>query len=261
MSNDLTVMLDFLTTLHMEGKSYSTVNIHRSMLSMTLNPIDSVAIGQHPLVIRFMKGCYNENPPRPKYSSIWDVEVVFSYMRHAGNNLSLDLSSLTKKLATLLAVSTLLRVSEIASLDKRTLEFSSSGAKIALSKPRKAQTSGPLRWVSIAKYANNLICPVDCLRAYVYFTDINRTEANQQHLLISLIQPFGSVSGNTVARWKKEYLSDAGIDTSIFSAHSTRGAAASEAARSGISIDAILRAGDWSNETTFAKYYNREITL
>ncbi|XP_045023807.1 uncharacterized protein LOC116936180 isoform X1 [Daphnia magna] len=124
MSNDLTVMLDFLTTLHME---------------------DSVAIGQHPLVIRFMKGCYNENPPRPKYSSIWDVEVVFSYMRHAGNNLSLDLSSLTKKLATLLAVSTLLRVSEIASLDKRTLEFSSSGAKIALSKPRKAQTSGPLR--------------------------------------------------------------------------------------------------------------------
>ncbi|KAI9565203.1 reverse transcriptase [Daphnia sinensis] len=261
MSNDLTAILGFLTALYTEGKSYSTINIHRSMLSMTLDSIDNTATGQHPLVKRFMKGCYNINPPRPKYSSMWDVEVVFSFMRNAGSNLSLDLPSLTKKLATLLAVSTLLRVSEIASLDKQTLEFSSSGAKIALSRPRKAQTNGPLRWVSVAKYADNLICPVDCLRTYIYLTDVNRTEKNQQHLFISLIRPFGSVSGNTLARWIKEYLSEAGIDTTIFSAHSTRGAAASGAARSGISMDSILRAGDWSNETTFAKYYNRKITL
>lgn len=200
MSKDLTAILGFLTALYTEGKSYSTINIHRSMLSMAQNSINNVSTGQHPLVIRFMKECHNINPPRPKYSSMWDVEIFFSFMRNAGCNLSLDLPTLTKNLATLLAVSTLLRVLKITSLDKQTLEFSSSGARIALSRSKRAQTNGSLRCVSVAKYINNRIFPVDCLRAYIYLTDVRRTEKNQQHLFTSLIQPFGSASGNTVAR-------------------------------------------------------------
>ena len=261
MSNDLRVILSFLTSLHVKGKSYSTINIHRSMLSMTLKAIDNVAIGQHPMVLNFMKGCYNLNPPRPRYSAMWDVQVVLNFMREAGNNSILNLSIITKKLATLLAISTLLRVSELASLNKISLEFSPTGARIALSRPRKAQSSGPLRWVSIDKYEDGRICPVDCLRTYIYLTDFNRNEGNQRSLFISLIEPFGPVSGNTIGRWIKTYLSFAGINTDIFSAHSTRGAAASGAVRSGVPIDSILRTGDWSNESTFAKYYNRQVTL
>ncbi len=73
LSNDLASILDFLTALNTSGKSYNTVNIHRSMLSVTLEPIVSTPVGQHPLVIRLLKGCYNQNPPLPRYATLWDI--------------------------------------------------------------------------------------------------------------------------------------------------------------------------------------------
>ena len=63
---------------------------------------------------------------------------------------------------------------------------------------------------------------------------------------------------STIGRWIKEQLKEAGIDTSTFSAHSTRGAAASKAAASGISIQTILDQGQWPRESTFAHFYHRE---
>ena len=77
-------------------------------------------------------------------------------------------------------------------------------------------------------------------------------------LLISTNRPHGHVSVATVGRWIKEQLSVAGIDTSTFSAHSTRGAAASKAAGAGIPIQTILDSGHWAKESTFARFYHRE---
>lgn len=142
LSNDLASVLSFLTSLHESGKSYNTVNIHRSMLSMTLDRVDGSAVGQHPLVVRLLKRCYNQNPPHPRYSFMWDVEIVLSFMRSEEDNFSLNLASLTKKLATLLAISTLLRTSELASLEKDSLVFLISGVNLSLSRPRKSQTNG-----------------------------------------------------------------------------------------------------------------------
>ena len=111
----------------------------------------------------------------------------------------------------------------------------------------------------LENFADSKVCPVDCLKSYIFFTDYLRTEENKRSLFISLIQPFGPVSGNTVGRWIKSFLGQAGVDISQFSAHSTRGAAASKAIASGISMDSILRSGDWSRETTFAKHYHRAL--
>ena len=63
------------------------------------------------------------------------------------------------------------------------------------------------------------------------------------NMFIALVSPFREVSANTISRWIKCFIGSAGVDTSVFSAHSTRGAAASKAATSGLSIDVILRAG------------------
>lgn len=64
------------------------------------------------------------------------------------------------------------------------------------------------------------------------------------------------VSKQTLARWLKSVLDLAGIDTSIFKAHSYRGASLSHALQKGASIDDIIKAGNWSNANTFLKYYN-----
>ena len=54
-------------------------------------------------------------------------------------------------------------------------------------------------------------------------------------------------------------MKSAGVDTNIYTVHSTRGAPASKAAASAVPIQAILKQGHWSRESTFARFYQREI--
>ena len=54
------------------------------------------------------------------------------------------------------------------------------------------------------------------------------------------------------------FLSLPGIDTSILKGHSFRGASTSKAVSLGEPLDVILKAADWKNAGTFAKFYQRE---
>ena len=65
MSPSLAEVLDFLSSLVSEGKSYRTINVYRSMLSSTLGKLDGFDLGKHPLVLRLMRGVYNKIPPIP----------------------------------------------------------------------------------------------------------------------------------------------------------------------------------------------------
>ena len=72
---------------------------------------DGVAVGQHPLTISLMAGVFNLNPPRPRYEETWDVGLVLAHLRTLPND-GLSLKNLARKLACLLALSSLLHVSE-----------------------------------------------------------------------------------------------------------------------------------------------------
>ena len=50
-----------------------------------------------------------------------------------------------------------------------------------------------------------------------------------------------------------------GLDISTFKPGSTRAAATSKAHQAGVPIDEIQRAGAWSSETTFSKWYKKEL--
>ena len=69
------------------------------------------------------------------------------------------------------------------------------------------------------------------------------------------------VARNTISRWLTEVMSLAGIDTSYFKGHSTRGASTSKAKRRGANPNQLMLQGDWKNVTTFHKHYiyNREV--
>jgi len=71
---------------------------------------------------------------------------------------------------------------------------------------------------------------------------------------VAIIKPHNS---STVARWLKSLLEASGIDTSIFSAHSVRGASSYAAGSAGISTSDILKAAGWSSESTFPQFYYR----
>ena len=100
------------------------------------------------------------------------------------------------------------------------------------------------------------ICIVQTLAIYL---DRTRLLGNSSRLFISTVQLHGAVSKDTLARWIKTALCLAGIDVTMFKPNSTRAAATSAAQRKGVTLAVILNAADWSNETTFAKYYNKPL--
>ena len=51
----------------------------------------------------------------------------------------------------------------------------------------------------------------------------------------------------------------AGIDTSVFKTHSTKGAVASSAFLNGETTQDILQAADWSRESVFQKFYYKPV--
>ena len=207
---------------------------------------------------QLLRGCYNSNPPRPKYSSTWDPSTVISFITSLEGNESLPLSVLTGKVVVLLALATLFRVSDLFSISLRSVSFSISGVSFSLLSLRKSQRDGPLQSFSIPRCPDPSTCPVTALQCYLDRTLPLRSDSNSENVFVTLKKPHLRASPNTIARWIKTFLHKAGVDTNIFSAHSTRGASASKAASSGLSIDVILKTGHWSSSSTFYRFYNRQ---
>ena len=70
------------------------------------------------------------------------------------------------------------------------------------------------------------------------------------------MKPHKEASKSTLSRWIKVTLGLAGIDTKIFSAHSTRAASTSAMKACGLPINDIMKTAGWSSERTFAKHYD-----
>ena len=260
MSASANDVLTFLSDYFDSGMSYSSVNVARSMLSTTFGLAESsLDIGRNPLVSKLMKGIYNIKPPSPKYVSTWDPSVVLSYFDSTAGT-SFSILQLARRTATLLALNSLSRCADLASIQLPSIRFSDGDVSFSLSRPRKAQHSGPLHSLSVGAWHQNLaICPNAFLKLYIDRTAPLRNKENDALLFIGCNKPHRPVSSSTIGRWIKDQLKEAGIDTSIFSAHSARGAAASKAMAQGIPIQSILNQGHWARESTFAKFYKRTV--
>ena len=70
-------------------------------------------------------------------------------------------------------------------------------------------------------------------------------------LIISYGKPHKPVSSGTISRWIKDELSKAGVDNSVFKAHSCRSASSSKARDADISVSEILKKGRLEKCTYF----------
>ena len=116
---------------------------------------------------------------------------------------------------------------------------------------------------SFAKFSDEHLCPVACLQQYLLVTSAFHcsSEGNTwdpDQLFLSVSKPYHPVVPSTIARWLKAVLTSADVDTSVFSAHSTRGASSSKAIMSGVTLQSILHTADWSSAGTFKKFYCRK---
>ena len=258
-SASIAEILDFLMDEFKAGREYRSLNCYRSAISSTHLPIQGFAVGKHPLVCRLLKGAYNLRPPQPKYSALWDVEKVLSFLRQLGANTQLSMKELTMKLAMLLALVLAHRSSDLVRLSVVGISELPEAISIPLTGLAKQSRPGHAGQSSviIASFrADPYLCPVACLQEYTSRTGALRVH-NSPQLLIAMVKPHKPVLSCTIARWIKSVLKGSGIDISKFSAHSTRGSSTSKAAAAGISTPEIMERAGWSQQNTFERFYHR----
>ena len=252
-------MINFLGELYLGGLGYSAINSARSALS-TFITVEGMPAGQHELVKKFMRGVFNLRPALPKYTNIWDVDVVLKLMRKWAPVKYLTLKKLTFKLLTLLLLLTGQRGQAIHTLELKNIVVKKSKVMINFTQVLKTTRPGHHQSpIAISGYApDRRLCIVTVLTEYLKRT--RRLRKDTDRLLISTIAPHGGVSRDTISRWLRLTLKEAGIDTSIFAPHSTRSAATSKASRNYVPSDIIIKAAGWASDSTFRRYYKKPVT-
>ena len=230
---------------------------------MTHRHIEGVPIGQHPLVTRLLKGVYNTRPPKPRYTETWDVDGVLDHLTSLGENSQLSLKQLSQKLVVLMTLVQASRSSELQALDVRFRIYRPDGVVFtlpSLTKKRKVGSSAKELFFG-AYSADRRLCVVQCLRQYEQATlkFCTKRQDIPDPLFLSYIKPNKPVTLQRIAHWIKDLLKEAGIDVSVFKAHSVRGASTTAALTKGVSVTDILHTADWSSDTTFRRFYYRPL--
>ena len=209
-----------------------------------------------------MKGVYELEPPIPKYTCIWDVNIVLNYIKLFGPNERLTLFCLSHKLLMLLALSTGQRAQTLHKVDIRNINI--VGNLIVIPITELVKQSNPNKTNKVALHLNSYeecpdICVVKALKEYLDRTKSLRGTGTK--LFISNIKPHNPISKDTVSRWLKTVLFESGVETKIFTAHSTRAAKASKDFYNGVPIQDILQQVGWSNNKTFQRFYNKVLLM
>lgn len=250
-------ILEYLTHLFQSNLSYSSVNTARSSLSLLLPKFESFKIGEHPLIVRLMKGIFKKRPPLPKYKNCWDVNVVLDFLRKLPDNSNLDLLMLSIKLVGLLALISGQRVQTLASIKIENVKSVKNSTRIfvpQILKTSKINSSQPCIVLPLLSRDKKL-CVKSTLEHYLDRTITLRKDSN---LLISSKKPHNKVSPQTISKWLLKLLSLSNIDIDVFQSHSFRHSSTSKAYSKGVNIDSIFCNAGWSEKSlVFAKFYNK----
>jgi len=247
-----------LTSLFSDGAGYSAVNTARSALSTFLRNDQGHTIGKSLHVKRFMKGVFKLRPPLPRYSHIWNANVVLDFLRFFDHNdENIPLSYLTYKLVMLLALSTAQRAQTLHELLISDMIIGEKLVIIPMSSLLKHTTQSSRRYtIELRAYdVDPDICVVDVLKTYLNKTEKFRNGINK--LFISFHKPHKAVSRETISRWLNSVLREAGIDVNIFKAHSTRAASCAKYKMDKVPVDEIMKKAGWKSNMVYKKFYDK----
>ena len=234
---------------------YSAMNTARSAIAI-FSTCDGAPLSSHQDISLYMKGVRNQSPHLPRYESVWDADIVLTYLKSLGPPSSLSLKSLTIKLTTLLLLSSGHRVQTLEHLTTDHMALSADRVTFhILTKLKHTRTKGTeLMFKAFPQDIS--LCVLAHLKEYLSRTIHYR---NSAQLLLSYQKPYAPVCTQTLSRWVRSTLKAAGIDLQVFAPHSIRASSSAAAKRGGATIDTILQAGSWSHSSTFSLWYDKPI--
>ena len=246
------------------GLSASTLKFIRSSLSFFLRESHGALIDHH-FVSRLLKSFEKMRPTVPRYVVTWDVDKVLGYLRNWYPHSSISLKQLTLKTCMLVALSSSDRAQTIHSMRRDQCVLTGRGVEFPIfSKLKTSRHLRRPRVVVCPKSSDPAINVEQCVTDYMPRSCLLRWKAAKQKKCKST-QLFIShrsglpVARNTISRWLTTVMSQAGIDTTYFKGHSTRGASVCKAKSRGATPNQIIMQGDWTRVSTFEKNYDREI--
>ena len=118
---------------------------------------------------------------------------------------------------------------------------------------RPNHTAAPI--ILQAYNASPEICTVYYLKTYISRSKSLRTNDT---LFVSLNKPHSSVSSVTICRWLKTVIN---MSKQRGTGGSTRSVTTSTAVGRGVTIDSIIKSGDWARTKTFRNHYYKPVPV
>ena len=220
--------------------------------------IEGFNVGSHPMVIRLMKGVFNKRTPVQTLVLTWSVEKVLEMLKGWHPADSLDLKSLTLKVAMLLALASARRCSSLAMLSLKPGYYELGETRLqfqplGLEKQTRLDHVAPP--VDIGSFEDKSVDPVSYVKAYIVRTQAVR-ETDQ--LFVTVNPPHKAVSKAVISAWLAQVIRLSGQQGT---GGSVRSSATSKAVSCGSSVEAVLKAGDWARESTFRRFYFKPVPL
>ena len=242
-----------------QKRGYSAICTARSALSSVIVWPDGKNFGEHKHVKQFIKGVFNLSPPEPRYTTTWDSDTMISMLKTWYPAKKISLLKLTQKIVMLILLITGQRGQIITALNVDRMEISSNHItfKIRNSDIKQGRQNYKPEPIKLKAFLDKRLCIVHYIKTYLQRTLDSR--GTEKQLFLTLSKPIRAASRDTISRWVKAVMQLAGIDVSVFKPGSTRSVATSKAHKAGVTIDEILKAGAWSTETTFSKWYHRQV--
>ena len=208
-------------------------------------------------ILRFFKGIFNLKPPKPRYTTTWDVDILLRFLKTLMPLKDLPLKELTLKAVAPTALVSGSRAQTIHEMKVSLCTKSDNKMSFMFDTTLKTSKSAKKPSVLVIhKFHEESLCVFLTLKEY-----LNRTQQirHSDHLWLSWKKPHNQIGRQTISRWLKLCLKLCGIDTDQFSGHSTRMASTSKAHAMGVGLSTILETAGWNSANNFVKFYKREI--
>lgn len=249
----------YLADLHICDKlSYSTILLHKSVISTLCHPDKAGILSSHALVKHVLKSIALKKPVLHK-PPVWDLNVLADYL----GNYTVDpvnVFQTCRHTAALLLMCSGRRIHDLTLLKVDSDHCVITNDSIILWPGFGSKTDShdyrQSGWKLLANTINKNLDPIFWLNRTIALLDNRRTEANCSNLFLSLRGDVKPASRTIIAGWIKTLLVAAGISATP---GSIRSAVASRNWLDNYAMDDILSRGNWRSANTFCKFYRRQV--
>ena len=262
---------EFLISLHDKNFSPATVKGYRSAISTTLKQISSIDFSSQSVLSDVVRSFELERPRTRPHFPKWDLAVVLSALNSSPFEPldSCGFKELTFKTVFLTALASGRRRSEIHALSCSDVQFSDQSVSLStfpgfLAKNQLPSVlSSPISLPSLSGQ-DSLLCPVRALK--IYLERVLSRRKGRKRLFISHLDSYDKeISCDTISRWIVQTIKLAygtrKLNQVSVNAHEVRALASSWAWSNKVPLDDIVKAGFWSSENSFIKFYLRDVSI